>query len=198
MSNPLFLCAFVTLVACGSKPPPPATQAPDEPAAVVASEPGVTPEATATPTPATTAPEVIPEPATPAPAQAEKDLLAAEISAYEAAKPVFDKFCAGCHTKAGPGAKKGTLAHFETTNYPFQGHHTDEMAASIRKTLGVGGGRATMPRNKPGSVQGEDLALILKWADAFDASHVSGAHEDKSKHHGHGAASKHHGHGAAK
>lgn len=188
MINRLFLCAVVALVACGSKAPPPATQAPDEPAAVVAPEPSVNPDATATPTPAPTAPEVAPEPATPDPAQAKKDLLAAELSAYEAAKPVFDKFCASCHTKGGPGAKKGTLAHFETTNYPFQGHHTEEMAESIRKTLGVGGRKATMPRNKPGSVQGEDLALILKWADAFDASHVSGAHEGKGKHHSHGAA----------
>jgi|GEM_PF-1739567 len=184
-----FLFAFAALAACGSKTPSPATQAPDgPPAAVVAAEPSATPEATATPTPAATAPEVVPEPATPDPAQAEKDLIAPEMSAYAQAKPVFDKFCAGCHTQGGPGAKKSTLAHFDTTSYPFQGHHSHEMAASIRKALGVGGRKATMPRDKPGSVQGEDLALIMRWADAFNASHVSAAHEGKGKHHSHAAA----------
>lgn len=188
-----YLGAVIALMACGSKAPPPTTQAPDEPpAAVVASEPSPTPAATTSPDPATTAPEVHPEPATPDPSQVKQELLAAEMSAYEQAKPVFDKFCASCHSKGGPGAKKGTLAHFETTSYPFQGHHIDDLGASVRKTLGVGGKKATMPRNKPGSVQGEDLALILKWADAFDASHSGGAHEGK------GMEAMHQDHAAAK
>jgi mono/diheme cytochrome c family protein len=91
--------------------------------------------------------------------------------AYEKAKPVFDKFCANCHTQGRPGARKGTLAHLDTTVYPFTGHHSHETTATVRRVLGVGGGKATMPMNKPGAVQGEDLALIIAWADAFDASH---------------------------
>ena len=187
-----YLGAVIALMACGSKTPPPTTQAPNEPApTVVASEPGPTPATSASPAPATTAPEVSPQPATRDPSQVKQDLLAAEMSAYDAAKPVFDKFCASCHSKGGPGAKKSTLAHFETTKYPFVGHHMDELGTSVRKTLGVGGSKATMPRNKPGSVQGEDLALIMKWAEAFDASHAGGAHE------GEGMEGMNH-HGAAK
>ena len=49
-----------------------------------------------------------------------------------------------------------------------------------------------MPKNKPGAVQGDDLALITNWADAYDAAHASGAHEGK------GMEGMNHGHAAAK
>lgn len=113
-------------------------------------------------------------------------LIAQETAAFEQAKPVFDKFCAGCHVQDGRGAKKKTLEHFDMTRYPFGGHHADEITASIRKTLGIGGGKPTMPKNKPGSVPADQVALIAAWADAFDASHAAGAHEGMGHHHEHG------------
>ena len=111
-------------------------------------------------------------------------LIAAETAAFEKAKPVFDKYCASCHTQ-GPKAKKKTLDHFDMTTYPFGGHHAMEISKEIREVLAIGGGKPTMPRGKPGAVKGEELASIAAWADAFDAAHAGGAHEGQGHDHGH-------------
>lgn len=122
------------------------------------------------------------EPADPKPA-----LLAAETTAFERAKPVFEKYCAKCHTSRGKNASSKKLAHFDMTTYPFRGHHAGEMSATIRKVLAIGGGKPTMPADKKGAVQGDELAAIAAWADAFDASHAGGAHEGMPGHgHHHG------------
>jgi len=122
------------------------------------------------------------EPARPDPAKVKADLLAAETAAFEKAKPVFEKHCARCHTKDGKLAAKKKLDHFDMTTYPFGGHHGMEISGEIRKTLGIGGGKPTMPFDKKGAVQGDELALIAAWADAFDASHKAGAHEGHGGH----------------
>lgn len=74
-----------------------------------------------------------------------------------------------------------TLSHFDMTTYPFGGHHADEITKTIRASLGASGKKATMPKDGPGKVTGEQLASILAWADAFDRAHPSEAHD-----HGHG------------
>jgi mono/diheme cytochrome c family protein len=110
-----------------------------------------------------------PPPVDPAPVAV--DLAAAETAAYQAAQPVFAKYCAACHQQ---GAKKATakkLGHFDMTTYPFGGHHAAEIGKVTREVLGIGGGKPTMPMGAPGSVKGDDLALVAAWADAFDAAH---------------------------
>ena len=67
--------------------------------------------------------------------------------------------------------------------YPFGGHHAAEITASIREVLGTTGKHPTMPRDDPGAVDGEELKLILAWADAFDKTHPAGASE--RHHHDH-------------
>lgn len=109
-------------------------------------------------------------------AVAPNDLLAAETGAYERARPVFEKYCAKCHTSDGAKAKKKTLMHFNMDTYPFGGHHAAEIADAIRGALGADGGEATMPLDNPGVVQGQELAAILAWADAFERSHAGGLH----------------------
>ena len=69
---------------------------------------------------------------------------------------------------------KGIPADIDINEYPFKGKHANE--ADIRKALGIGGGKPTMPKNKPGAVKGDDLALIAAWADAWDAAEGAGAH----------------------
>lgn len=108
---------------------------------------------------ASTVPEV---PASPPPL--------AEHAAYERARPVFERFCSSCHTASGSGSGKAALKHFSMDAYPFGGHHAAEMTATIRKVLGASGAPPTMPRDRPGAVTGEDLALVLAWADAADRS----------------------------
>lgn len=112
-----------------------------------------------------------------------------ELTAYEKAKPVFDAHCARCHTSQGAKSSKSALRHFSMDSYPFGGHHADEMTATVRKVLGVNSSKATMPRDKPGAVQGNDLQLILAWAMAFDRSHAGG---ESSHDHDHGAGEHHH------
>jgi hypothetical protein len=109
------------------------------------------------------------EQAAAAAADAEK-LAAAEKTATEAAAPVFEKYCAKCH-KTSKKSKKKVLAHFNMDVYPYTTHEGASLTAEVREVLGIGGGKATMPADKPGSVQGEELAAITAWADAYDATH---------------------------
>lgn len=102
--------------------------------------------------------------------------MAAETAAYEKAKPVFDKYCSGCHTKGGKKATAKKLEHVDMTTYPFGGMHTASIGNEVRKVLGIDGGKATMPYGKPGSVTGDDLAAIKAWTEAWQAAGKAGAH----------------------
>ena len=182
-----FACSlsFALFAACGSgsSSTPPTTPDPQP-------DPAGEPDA-AVEEPVAQAPDAAPEPPKPDPAQIKAELLAAETAAFEKAKPTFDKYCSSCHVQGKRGAKKKTLEHFDMTKYPFGGHHAGEITASIRKALAIGGGKATMPKGKPGSVPADDLALIAAWADAFDASMAGGAHEGMPGHDAHGGHGEH-------
>ena len=93
-----------------------------------------------------------------------------EITAFERAKPTFERHCFRCHTSAGKKSKPKALAHLTMDGYPFGGHHADEAGAVVRKVLGAGGGKPSMPSDHPGVVTGDDLTRILAWADAYDAA----------------------------
>ena len=140
------------------------------------------------PNPPPTKPDPVAEPKKPdAPVEPAKpdpkaELLAAELAAFEKAKPVFEKNCARCHQEGNKLATAKKRDHFDMTKYPFGGHHAMTISKDIRKSLGIGGGKPTMPYDKKGSVKGDDLALIAAWADAFDASHAAGAHEGQPGH----------------
>lgn len=175
------------LAACGGKSAPDST-APEGPGDGHADHHHASDDGAGHPGTADEAPPETPaeEPTpTPDPAQVKADLLAAEQSAYEAAKPVFEKHCMKCHSKDSKKSSAKALEHFEMTSYPFGGHHAMEVGAEVRKSLGIGGGKPTMPRDKPGAVKGDELALVAAWADAFDASHAGGAHEGHGDGHDH-------------
>ena len=160
----LFALLAAALVACGSKSTPPASPTP----------PPAEPRETPPPAPTTST-----EPAKPPDApktDAKADALAAETAAYEKAKPVFGKYCAACHTKAGKKSAKKKLDHFDMDTYPFGGEHTAFIGDHIRGVLGLSGKKATMPDDKPGSVKGDDLATIKAWTDAWEAAEKAGAH----------------------
>jgi hypothetical protein len=55
--------------------------------------------------------------------------------------------------------------------YPFGGHHAGEVGSTIKTVLGACGTTATMPSDDPGAVTGDDLRLILTWADTFEKAH---------------------------
>ena len=193
MTKPLIsLLAAVAFAACGSKP----SSTPTTPSQPTEStepmhdhadhdHPGVAPDSTgAAPAPAPEAPKPDRpmEASKPDPAKGKADLLAAEMSAWEAAKPVFTKACATCHTKAGKKAAKKKLDHFDMDTYPPGGHHTGTIGFTIREVLGLTSKKATMPYDKPGSVQGDDLVKIKAWADAWEASDKAGAHPPAASH----------------
>lgn len=163
---------------CGSTATPP----PNTPTAPVADPPlsagpvanaGATGSAAAPPTP-TTPPRA--DPPAPDPAQVKAALLASETVAWTTAKPAFDKACASCHTKDGKKAAKKKLDHFDMSSYPPGGHHTGTIGYTIREVLGLTDKPATMPYGKPGTVKGEDLALIKAWTDAWETAEKGGAH----------------------
>src|SRR5690348_4015648 len=99
----------------------------------------------------------------------------AEQTAYQAAKPVFEKYCVGCHSTSGAHASPKAMEHLDMSAYPFGGHHAKTAGAEVREALGASGKPATMPDNDPGAVKGDDLALVLAWADAFDKAHPGAA-----------------------
>ena len=103
-----------------------------------------------------------------------------EATAFALARPALEKHCFRCHSTVGGKAKRKALAHLDMTRYPFAGHHAAEAGAVVRAALGAGpdGAKATMPKEEPGRVKGEDLAMILQWSDAFAAAHpVPAKHE---------------------
>jgi hypothetical protein len=155
----------LALAACGSKSPPPANPTPP---------PAETHEAAPAPAEQPKSPEA--EKPAPPKTDAKADALAAETAAYDKAKPVFEKYCSTCHTKAGKKSAKKKLDHFSMDTYPFGGEHTAFIGNHIRDVLGISGKKATMPFDKPGSVKGDDLALIKAWAEAWDAAEKAGAH----------------------
>jgi mono/diheme cytochrome c family protein len=184
MENPMRLRSTVTILitlvaaACGGAKGGTATTTPDEPGPTVgagsdtgtgsgsAVEDPVTP-----PEPDKPAPPPEPDPAT-----VKAELLAAETGAWDTAKPVFEKYCSGCHTDGGKKASKKKLDHFNMSTYPPGGHHTATIGFTIREVLGQAGKKATMPYGKAGSVQGDDLATIIAWTNAWEAAEKGGAH----------------------
>ena len=71
-------------------------------------------------------------------------MIAAEMAAYEAARPVFATYCAECHTTGSgkPSKKrKEALKHFSMDQYPFTGHHVGEKLATIGGDVNQGGRR---------------------------------------------------------
>jgi len=125
------------------------------------------------------------EPAPPDPAKIKADLLAAEMAAYEKAKPVFEQWCAKCHSKNGKKQSAGTREHFDMTTYPFGGHHAMDVHSEISVVLGLTGKKPTMPADNKGAVKGDELEAVKAWIAAFDASHKGGAHEGHDTSGGH-------------
>ena len=163
----------------GGARPAASRKPPSKPAATTPEPTPPTPtEATATTdTPAEAKPETKDEPAQPDPEAVKKEAMDAELAAFEKAKPVFTGFCQGCHVKGQRNANAKKLGEWDMTSYPFAGKHNT--AKDIREVLAIGGGKATMPKGKPGTVKGDDLAVIAAWADAWDAAEAAGAHEAK-------------------
>jgi hypothetical protein len=165
------VAAAVALAACSGASTPAPEGAAGEPGTSEAEPPGLPEPAQAAGPGAESAPE---------PGRGGEDLLAAEKSAFERAEPVFRQYCARCHARGGAKARAKTLDHFDMTGYPFGGHHAAEITASIREVLGIGGGEATMPMDRPGAVQGEELQRIAAWADAYDRAAAGGAHGERA------------------
>jgi len=174
MKNVLAHVTVVALAACGGKSTKTMTT-PAEPDHAAHHAGEGSGSAVATPTEPPKEPEKPAEPAPPA-KDPKVELLAAETSAWETAKPVFDKTCANCHTTAGKKASKKKLDHFNFDTYPLGGHHTATIGFTIRDVLGISGKKPTMPSGKPGSVKGDDLAKIKAWTDAWEAAEKGSAH----------------------
>jgi hypothetical protein len=153
------LVSLPILVSCGASPPKPA---PETPAHPEHNEHAHAEEAAST---------------SPSAAVTEE-----ERTAYEKARPVFETYCAKCHTTQGNGSAMA-MHHFNMDTYPFGGHHATQITATIREVLGASGKPATMPRDNPGAVKGQDLQVILAWADAYDRAHPKSRTSDEAHHH---------------
>jgi mono/diheme cytochrome c family protein len=109
--------------------------------------------------------------------EVEQDPIEGDRIAYQRAQPVFQEHCSRCHTSEGKRAGKGALEHFNMDTYPLGGHHAAEISVAIREVLGMVGGDPSMPKDDPGAVQGEQLALVIAWADAFDRANDTGVQQ---------------------
>ena len=113
-----------------------------------------------------------------------------ELAAYDAARPVFQRYCANCHSAPAGAPVSVPMQHFNMNGYPFGGHHASTIAATIRRALGATGQPPTMPPSRSSSarVQGEQLRLVLAWADAVDratAARGPATHAGGHEHHHH-------------
>jgi mono/diheme cytochrome c family protein len=108
--------------------------------------------------------------------------VADEIGAYERAKPVFDRYCAKCHTSGGGQASKEALKHFDMTRYPFGGHHASEIPDVLREVLGLDGDKPTMPLDRPGALRGAELQMVLDWIEAYERVHSDAGASEPNEH----------------
>lgn len=177
MLRSILLSLTLTTAACGNSAAPLIAPGPPQ-GRDAAPPPTLTPIDAA---PREIAPELPPDaaPPPPDPAAIKAALLADETAAYEAAKPVLVAACARCHQQGGKKASRGKLKHFDMTSYPFTGHHTHEMGPKLREVLGAAGKPATMPPD--GDLTPEQLAPMLRLAEAWDASEAGGAHATETK-----------------
>jgi mono/diheme cytochrome c family protein len=120
--------------------------------------------------------------AAPPPSTAKPDPRAAEARAWAAAKPVLDKYCAGCHTQGAKAATKRKLGHFDMTSYPLGGHHAATIGTTLRGVLGITGQKPRMPADRPGIVAGDELAAVRAWTEAWDAADKAGLHPPAAHH----------------
>lgn len=175
------------LTGCGPKDPVPSgPQHPADPSAAEAPEGTPEPGLPSEPAPGG-------EPGHEHGAKGPEALIAAEMRAFEAARPVLEASCAHCH--GAESSNEEALEHFSMAGgYPFTGHHAGEIGETVRKVLGVEGGEATMPLDDPGSVKGDELERVVAWTRAYDRAKEAGAgyHGDEGDH-GHGG----HGHARA-
>ena len=107
----------------------------------------------------------------PDPAEVKAQAAARELAAYKTAEPVFTRYCASCHQKGGKHATAKTLAHLDISTYPFKGHHAAEIGPKLRQVLGIGGGKATLPKGRPGIVGNGELDEIAAFCAAWDEAH---------------------------
>jgi type IV secretory pathway VirB10-like protein len=173
----ILLAVLVAAAACGGSSPPPAAPATEPTPAtepVAPAEPAPV-EPAAPPEPVAPAPP--PPPPAPDPAQIKAELRATELAAFESAKPVFDKWCAKCHSKTGKATSAKKREEFDMTSYPFGGEHAKEIGEEVLEVLGLTGKKPSMPADKKGAVKGAELELMKAWAEAFEASRKGGAHE---------------------
>lgn len=117
-----------------------------------------------------------------------------ERAAFERARPVFEAYCMKCHTTSGAKTSGKAMHHISMDAYPFTGHHAGEAGSAVREALT--GSEPTMPKDNPGTLNPEELALVLAWADAFDHAHPKAPHDEGAEHgeHEHGEHDEHGGH----
>src|SRR5688572_5109533 len=60
---------------------------------------------------------------------------AEERTAYEAAKPAFERHCFRCHSRSSKKPKPKAIKHIDMTSYPFKGHHPHDADIVIRRSL---------------------------------------------------------------
>lgn len=104
------------------------------------------------------------------PIRADAAVAAAERAAFDAARPVFARYCWRCHAGHGKKTKASTLARLDMTSYPFASSHGDAIAAHIRVVLGLDGSAPSMPLVARGCVPAADLERVAAWADAVAAA----------------------------
>jgi hypothetical protein len=102
--------------------------------------------------------------------QIDDDAPLAEIAAFIEARAAFERHCNRCHTTAGDETSRKAIDKLDMDRYPFRGKRAAFAGSAVRKSLGQGGGKATMPKDNPDTVSAEDLTLMFKWADTFDAA----------------------------
>jgi hypothetical protein len=99
----------------------------------------------------------------------------AERTSFEAARPVFARYCWRCHAGGSKKVKASTLAQLDMTSYPFASDHGAAVVPLIRTVVGLDGAPATMPMAGRGCVPAADLDRIAAWTAAYARAREGGA-----------------------
>ena len=104
-----------------------------------------------------------PEAAKPAEGAEEAKPAEAAKTTYADVKPVFEKYCMGCH---GDGGKRKARKHLDMAKTPFESHH--DIKTEFKEVL-VRDPETKLPKmpggDKQKEITDEELALMIKWAE---------------------------------
>lgn len=89
-----------------------------------------------------------------------------ERTAYERVAGVFAEHCRRCHAEGTRLSSWEAMKGVDMNAYPFGGGTKAEVAKRIRRSIGLDGATATMPKGYGRALSKDDVDRIVAWSES--------------------------------